>query len=309
MRALLSVTYVAVALVVLIAVAQLINDGSEVEPTMDLRPLRSDSNLPATVVTAASARTSDTPQERAWAPAVTQNSFDPQSARDLHALFVHERSQDALPSLERASVALHLCVAYLNDAQGFRIAFSGGGGERVIGAVTPERQLASLELSRRCSGFERLPANDLAHLLQSIEKKLGQAGSRLSNGQQQESSSLGLSTVVALISAPNAESFERARPTLAASVSRAWGITDETDERAALDTALLLAACRFGRDCSASSFDALRRCTYQGVCNQGLFDNWQEGISATHVRRVHEYRQAVEHAIVSQSWRALGLDS
>lgn len=234
------------------------------------------------------------------------SAVDPQGVADLWAHAQSLMASGRVDDLERASTALHLCTAVVDDADDRRRSFNDADAVQADPA-NAQRRLASDEIIRRCLGFERLGGPQRHQWMASLRERLIEAGSRFADGPHEESASLPRDTVISLLRQATAQSYEQARPALAAGMARRLGIEGGTDEQLALDAAVLLAGCDFGRDCSATSFDALRRCTYQAVCGQGLFDHWRQVVPPLHHGQVMQWRELIRRAVATQRWDELGL--
>ncbi|MBX3586852.1 MAG: hypothetical protein KF796_09405 [Ramlibacter sp.] len=228
-----------------------------------------------------------------------------ESAHDLHALFMrHSRSADPR-ALEEARLALANCTDHARQADALKMAFAGGDPGPLLGPLTPGRQLASAELDRRCRGFGQMAPAVLAAMQADLQARLHALGSRLADGPRQASSLQEPAEVARLLGAGTATAFEQARPALVAALARQAGVAQESPAWEDLETAMLLASCELGRDCSAGAFESLRRCTWQARCGQGLFDHWQEGLPATRVEAISNTRNRVLRVIRSGQAAAL----
>lgn len=230
-----------------------------------------------------------------------------ESARDLHALFEQSWRSADLRVLEEAGMALYLCNEHRRHADALAIAFAGGDPGPLHGALTPARQRANAELDSRCRGFGRLAPATLEAMQASLQQRLRAGGSRLADGAQQEASSLPTALAMSLLEAGEAASFERARPTLIAALARQADYAEESEGRQDIGIAVLLASCELGRDCSAGAYDALRRCTWQGLCEQGLFEGWRDGLAPVRADAVQQLRDRIVKAVQSGDAASLGL--
>ncbi|MBX3658965.1 MAG: hypothetical protein KF740_11070 [Ramlibacter sp.] len=221
------------------------------------------------------------------------------SARDLHDLFLRLSQRSERWALEEARLALSLCRDYARDADALKLAFAGGDPGPLRGPLTPDRQRASAELDSRCRGFSREAPGTLADRQSDLQARLQALGSPLADGPRQASSRLEAPVVAGLLASGGASAFEQARPALVAALARQAGVAQDSAAWEDLETAVLLASCELGRDCTAQAFESLRRCTWQSRCGQGLFDDWPAGLPAARIEAVKQARDRVLRAIRS----------
>ena len=213
------------------------------------------------------------------------------------------------PKMYEALRASQECLGLFSQSVDLSIQ-AGGGGSLYSGAMSPDRQLAIIELNSRCSGFSRAGLDATRMLSKSLNDALtakwGQAYSHdVLFGNQSESSQ----ALEMLLSSGSPSAIETA---LIGRVLQTWeranGVDGKTDPRHDLmATAAELATCDLGRDCSKDGLPAITQCALSNQCGDWLWSNWQDGVSEADVKKIEDYKNKLVDAVQDRNWIALGL--
>jgi hypothetical protein len=197
--------------------------------------------------------------------------------------------------------ATHACEDYLYT-EGELNKFSSGAKTKVVGERTPERQLAITELSTRCAGFHQAGLASTREIRDTLVGRLATAGFQLQSGNAGTNAQL-----QNLLSSDAPDAVGAATVHLLAPLQTKLGIPDGDPRENELATAVMLAQCDLGKDCSVGSWDSLNECALAGRCNQDARSNWEQGFDAQQIARIGGYRQQVVASVRNRDWSSLGL--
>lgn len=225
------------------------------------------------------------PMEHAQNPVVATIGYE--SARDLYQFFMSERESQDAGRVYQAYRAWLECNALMADANGLRAAFAGGVPAGLSGPLTPERAAANTELLQRCRGFERVGARGLEELGSTTLVKAQQLGSLEAKFDSDDSNvAPDHASLVGLLQTHTPSAFERAAPALVHSFAEIKGVSTDSAQYLQIETAVTLAGCDLGKDCSASAYPALLHCVYYNQCLPSLYAGWQDGLSENEIKQI-----------------------
>jgi hypothetical protein len=226
-----------------------------------------------------------------------------ESAADLHQFFMLAKASNDPAIAYQAYRAYFQCQALVSNASNLRAAYAGGDRTDFPGDLTPERGAAAEEVLKRCHGFERMSERELNEAGQALRARLLRMGSVEAKMDALDVPPLvDRATLDALLETHTASAFELAERSLSALLRDELKVAFDSDEAGRIDTALMLAACDMGKDCSASSFGTLLQCAYYGTCQATPFD-WQAGLDQAGIERVLELKKRIVDGIARGRYR------
>lgn len=202
--------------------------------------------------------------------------------------------------LREAKAAIEACLGASENAANLA-AFISGAESDATGPLTPDRQVAAMQLMRRCDGFMRVGPGKTGELLDATVEALKAQGG---------------DAAMALVDARGiaARLREGAGPDLGEALQRTlryWQqkhAAGDADPRTAdFALALRLAVCDLGRDCSVDGLPALTACLVEGQCGQGWREDWRDGLRAESVAAVSQYREQIVQAVRQRDLGFFGL--
>ena len=232
------------------------------------------------------------PIERAQMPIVAPIGYE--SARDLYQFFMLERESKDAGRVYQAYRAWLECNALLSDANGLRAAFAGGTNAGLNGPLTPERAAANTELLQRCRGFERIGERGLEELGSTTLVRAQQLGSLEAKFDLDDSNvASDHASLVELLQTHTPSAFERAAPALVRSLAKSREVSPDSAQYLQIETAVTLAGCDLGKDCSATAYPALLQCVYYNQCLPSLYAGWQDGLTENEIKQILALRDDI----------------
>ncbi|WP_338844553.1 hypothetical protein V8J88_13000 [Massilia sp. W12] len=199
--------------------------------------------------------------------------------------------------------AIQACLALRAHTENMRIVLEQADGTP---GMNRERRAAIEEVQRRCQGFANTPDQDmlkqqeaqmeLARRLGSVEAKLDQAG-----GDAQ----IDRDTMLALLQSHADSAWERASPAFAASLKNALKISPDTIESQEVDTAVMLAGCELGKDCSEQSWGTVAQCAFDNYCQKPPALNWQDNLSEENKKRILDLKTRITQMVRSNNYSSI----
>jgi len=202
--------------------------------------------------------------------------------------------------LLEAKAAIQACVAVSENASKLA-AFISGVESGLTGPLTPDRQVAAMQLLRRCDGFMRVGPDKTRELLGETVEALKLQGVDSAESVVDER---GIAARLEEGAGPDVgETLQMTLP-----YWQEKHVVGDDDQRTAdFALALNLAACDLGRDCSAKGIPALTACLAEGRCGQGLKDDWRSGLREESIAAASQYREQIVQAVRQRNFGIFGL--
>ena len=225
-------------------------------------------------------------------------TFDTAPDLWLHALGLIQAG--GRRQLLEAKAAIEVCLGVSENAAKLA-AFISGTDADASGPLTPDRQVAAMQLMRRCDGFIRVGPDRTGELLDEAVEALKAQG-------------VGSAMALADERGVAARLEEGAGPDVGDALQRtlrSWqrkhAAGDDDPRTADFALALSLAVCDLGRDCSVNGIPALTACLVDGRCGMGLKEDWRSGLRAESVAAVSQYREQIVQAVHQRNLGFFGL--